>query len=125
MRRRAISVIFVRVFAPAPRLTGIIRAFNRYHPKNGIQVSSRLRMYIGWRTSGSKPTVSQADWCFDAMITGPCGMFSSPRYSTWMLQIVRSIQFVVCVQEFATMNSARRGSTKVGIAIRMWIASDR
>ena len=36
-----------------------------------------------------------------------------------------SIQFVEYTQEFATMNSARRGSTKVGIATRMWITSER
>ena len=67
-------------------------------------------MNSGCRNSGSSAIVSQADWCLDATSSGPFGIFSSPRYSTLMLQNTRSIQIMLRDHDFASLMNACRGS---------------
>jgi hypothetical protein len=73
-------------------------------------------MNVGSSNSVSSANVSHADWCLAATRIAPRGIFSSPRQSTVMPQMIRSSARSVRAQWRASAMMARRGINSVGIA---------
>ncbi len=92
-------------------------AFIRYWPKSGIRSSSRFSTKNGASKKCSSEMVSHIDWCLAATIRGPFGIFSTPRYSILMLQMMRIIRMLLWPHQLATRSSALRGITSVGSAM--------
>ncbi len=57
------------------------------------------------------------------MINGPFGIFSTPRYSTLMPQMIRISQILLRAHKPTTVMSADRGIRKVGSAMIIQITS--
>ena len=51
---------------------------------NGAGKTTLFNIIAGSSRMICQTKVSHADWCLDAIIAEPFGLYSSPRYSTWI-----------------------------------------